>query len=1280
MLSFASLSVRPLYYALLADHVLTLDYQSLRPIVKSIILCLLPGLEDETSEDFEQGIELLDKLRAITTQVDQTDEQDGGTDGYFWQCFFLAVITSPPRRQGALSYMFRWLPSLGPYIPSTNGGHNDGVDESVTVAKYLSPAAEAILRPEPGLLIRCFVVGLKDDQMLVQRGFLDLLATRLPLHSPALQVTAEGRDLEQLVAAAVSVVLRRDMSLNRRLWTWLLGPDAVSSGTAGADQPKSPISPSSEDTSEKAGSYFRQFGHVPMKQCILAMFDHASSSPSERARPYRICLSLMDRWEIGSILVPDILMPSLRSVFDHAEHDRKRPADEVIRSASLFFDGVESELIWSNLIMYLLTTLQLEAEDAHLAKQQLRFLDFVINRFNLREEDMLTVHIPNAILLSLDGLHKTINRMGDEYHDFFTGFLQLIDVLVSLVPDHAFYDRNLPRHAATATPPQLLDADSKGDMIYDQLKRHYSSHQETSSGHSPQIMASQRGLLILRSLVDIYNTTSARPELTSGLPLLANMLYAMIPKVHEVDPSLAAKLVSTSSRTLKRLVEPESSPVQAFTMVSSTIGLLAAFKKADPASSLQVDSENETLQPMFLDFLWHRLSPTDPKYHVEAVRLIWQLEHLAASEQRLAAQLSTFLFERLDTTADSAEECSRFATLWEHSVTSQPSRSERRPNTLTRRTSSFSAAHDFNARNAEQILLRPLLLLLDKLQDETSETAIFLHSWIQRLPSLDKIFSILFTLIEAECQSYEDASIRHGAQSRRQRYAGQAARDLARTHKHMLNILKHASSHTWSVLTSIQPKNPMGQAPPPNGTHFLALSCIKALKMRTDSPALHLEQLALETLQILLESPSATILKALEIEDALIDQLTQKLDRYSGSIQTEYLRAITKALRVRTYEPPSDADSPPSSSHGSMSVLASMGPPSRLLSCISKGLSSPHCRLFLDHWVEFLSTILPLYADAIFTAMIPLVECFCKQISLAFQHLINSSSASPYHRDEIPVTALPALLHGLEMVLANAHLRLASTVSTKPAMRPPDQNQNFFGNMVSGVFTADGPPSRTSGVNNRLTVILCMQDAVRTCFEIWVWATLGMDLGKHDPTSVATTNFNSVKLRNRTKKILENLFVAESLECLEALMLLWLKGNGGSYNFGGPSSTFSLLHTLTATQPRNIVPVMLNALYSRTNIEALDKSRRSTLTCDLSGPDVAVFMHDYLGTVEDDAMDEIWEDFTTFFRDVLSNPMPHRKILPIALELAVLLAQKIDNTNYGELRKMQRDLAVSSST
>ena len=81
-----------------------------------------------------------------------------------------------------------------------------------------------MLGHDVGLMIRAFAAAVEDDNVLVRRNALDLILQVLRLDGVAIK-KASHEDRVIIMRAAASVVMRRDLSLNRRLYTWLLGPD-----------------------------------------------------------------------------------------------------------------------------------------------------------------------------------------------------------------------------------------------------------------------------------------------------------------------------------------------------------------------------------------------------------------------------------------------------------------------------------------------------------------------------------------------------------------------------------------------------------------------------------------------------------------------------------------------------------------------------------------------------------------------------------------------------------------------------------------------------------------------------------------------------------------------------------------------------------------------------------------------------------------------------------------------------------------------------------------------
>ncbi|MGI4849082.1 MAG: hypothetical protein ACRYGK_13225, partial [Janthinobacterium lividum] len=71
-------------------------------------MSLLPALEEETGEDFDRAIAILENVQDKYIRQHEDDPHSG----FFWQTLFLCVVTSPSRRQGALNYLTRRLPPL----------------------------------------------------------------------------------------------------------------------------------------------------------------------------------------------------------------------------------------------------------------------------------------------------------------------------------------------------------------------------------------------------------------------------------------------------------------------------------------------------------------------------------------------------------------------------------------------------------------------------------------------------------------------------------------------------------------------------------------------------------------------------------------------------------------------------------------------------------------------------------------------------------------------------------------------------------------------------------------------------------------------------------------------------------------------------------------------------------------------------------------------------------------------------------------------------------------
>ena len=723
-LSFASLSVRGPFLDLLEEHFVEVDPQFLRPAMKSIILALLPGLEEETSDDFDRTLKVVERFkRAIRPPSSKEITPIHATgDDFFWQCFFLASTTSQERRTGALAYLVRNLPKLGTQIGHEHQGVKDAAQGNADASDKL---IQLVTFPEPGLLIRCFAAGLGDEQLLIQRGFLDLLVTHLPLHSRVLRKQVKTGDLEFLLRAAVAVVTRRDMSLNRRLWGWLIGPEPASPDYEGM-----PGSPGSDHHIVRKTGYFEQFGLEPLTQAILTLIDASpQSSPAERARPYRICLSLMDKWEIGGLVVPEVFLPVVDSVRRFkSKASSKADFAEVLRSASVFFDGVESGLIYGVLLGLVDQALGPGNLTGEERADKLALVEFVLAHFNVREEEMLTVHAPLTALGILCILEDSRERQKLSPLPTETALI-IASKFMDLVPDRAF-PAPAKEDAPAATPATAATSKHLGKM-----KEFYTHNQGNLDAADPPFTSREVGELLIRKASRLVCESLLETQPDLDLSIRSRILIQVLNR---------AKKYPMDSPTLLEVVHSHLSRPHrlGFNSFSALVALANSLRSAGRIGPKELSD----LVPHLVEHAWSFLASGEPKYHVETVRCLWRLQTaLTRSNRDIEAAISALMIKD-DVTGSyairPADPGRRFSVLWAHTLQDQGHGLDRRT-TKTPHHDARSATRLAGADNFDVMLTRPLFLVLDALQDDRTQLFMTVRSWLGAMVGVDRMFEVL---------------------------------------------------------------------------------------------------------------------------------------------------------------------------------------------------------------------------------------------------------------------------------------------------------------------------------------------------------------------------------------------------------------------------------------------------------------------------------------------------------------------------------------------------------
>ncbi|XP_019393220.1 PREDICTED: protein dopey-1 isoform X1 [Crocodylus porosus] len=323
LLANAAMSVKPTLLSLYEIYYLPLG-KTLKPGLQGLLTGILPGLE-EGSEYYERTNTLLEKVAAA---VDQSA---------FYSALWGSLLTSPAVRLPGITYVLCHL------------------NRKLSMEDQLY-----IIGSDIELMVEAVSTSVQDSSVLVQRSTLDLILFCFPFHMSQ----ATRPDMIRILSAALHVVLRRDMSLNRRLYAWLLGFDNNGAIIG-------PRSTRHSNPEEHATYYFNTFSKEMLVQAmvgILQVNGHGEESTlMQDLKPFRILISLLDKPELGPAILEDVLIEVFRTLYtqckaeldlqvepsfnkDHTQLSSKlrenKKTAELIKTANLLFNSFEPYYMW----------------------------------------------------------------------------------------------------------------------------------------------------------------------------------------------------------------------------------------------------------------------------------------------------------------------------------------------------------------------------------------------------------------------------------------------------------------------------------------------------------------------------------------------------------------------------------------------------------------------------------------------------------------------------------------------------------------------------------------------------------------------------------------------------------------------------------------------------------------------------------------------------------------------------------------------------------------------
>mgnify|MGYP001245568543 FL=1 len=303
LLGHAAMNVRPNLLTVYETHFVPLG-ERLRPALNGLLAGVLLGLE-EGSDHYERTNRLLESVcEAVQPLVFYAS---------LWEC----IAVNPAIRLAAISFVLKHI------------------DRKVPIMDQIQ-----LFGSDPLVIVKAVCAALLDSSVLVQRCALDLLTLALPMHIEVIKFSHE--DLVDVMAAATAVLLRRDMSLNRRLYNWLCG--TYESSSKGHKRSDSEVSLAESDSSIYFGHYSKALLIEAIKSLLQRSLDNLEQPD---LKSYRLIMTLLDKPEVGGVILDHIMIDVLRSLYHSNQRIIEGTAQqELVKSANLLFGTLESNYIW----------------------------------------------------------------------------------------------------------------------------------------------------------------------------------------------------------------------------------------------------------------------------------------------------------------------------------------------------------------------------------------------------------------------------------------------------------------------------------------------------------------------------------------------------------------------------------------------------------------------------------------------------------------------------------------------------------------------------------------------------------------------------------------------------------------------------------------------------------------------------------------------------------------------------------------------------------------------
>ncbi|CAE7181510.1 unnamed protein product [Rhizoctonia solani] len=1229
---YAATSVKPALLNLYDTHFLPLG-NSLRPATRALILALLPGLEEEAGEFFDKVLALLDRLSGMVGPA------------FFLQNVWLVLVTSPTARAPALNLLMRRLPKLGP-------------DDDLS----------SVVGNDVGLMIRAFAAALEDDNMLVRRGTLELLCSTLRMDGTIMK-KAQPPDRVILMRAASSVVLRRDLSLSRRLFAWLLG---------NSEQPASQV------------SYLKANGLDLLVSTLKD--DMYGLDDTGDTRPFKIFVSLLDRWEIGGPLTELLVVDAFGALKNALE--RSPDNLDILTAASTLYEAIEPQILWQQLY----TTARAEILDGSSNLKALEMISFILSTLKAHDPEVQSIHLP-VVVTALTELCRVLvtHQTGATQFDAIQQALQMVSDAVSHIPSSALLEKlELPQAAPILEPPTSPLSPADPQVIspaleqqkfetpppppaYGAIGRADTFYGITNpEGH--ELLMSERALdsVPLCSLFEDASAMCKNPFAKAGSGLMSSLLIRL------KDKSDVSVAVIWDPQEWVEGVMREIQTGLSFVVVDSVIGLVIRLCRSSlvtPALTIEKRPQAEALVNLLLGYLRPEYTP----YHVRAVQLLWELQAIVTHHEFESVVAKTMSSQKLGQ-SDAYE---AFGVLW--------------------RLTDDSLIPGYRCKTA-------LLIVLDTLKSEDIHIRRVGETWMRcSLKSYIRVIEpVLFDLLDPSIKRSSATFTFNGRDTRGFTYERPMdQRKLIYILESLLSVIRYGGqgfgrvARTTPIQRTLYPglmaRAESAQVAHPNATFLdvlvdVLLRIIQSepkhqlvARMQTLNGYLH--TVALDTLQAIVSRGEVDLPTLETIEATIVSKLYMSVHTDRVDLQNKLLHVLHSTIFAVTSTPtltPGTAPGSPRLAPGKIALLpgssvdelaSSDGQPAKLpgsinpllIQTITDGITRTSHTPILQHWIDFVLMTIPHFQQPQAQVVLPLIDCICKQLRVALdsiQELIQARRTTRVdHMSHVTDAEVIVLLNALERLLLLATSRNSEPGTTEEDDTASERESSGLFGIVTTVFNSDSHSNTAAEKITPLSLTYrCLFDSISVLHSLWIASAWNPSSPSHAIDESISLTYGRARMRCR--KVFERIFRVQSTDVLEILVDCWEKAESSP---DMTLRTFEIVDILAASA-QTVIHMLCESISTRSTIPG-DRSRRGSVgNAILTDTIIFKFMQEYLIKLESPIVNQVWGRLMSLLKDITANISAHRSQVFPALRCLIAAAEKQAMTTALDDRRTKKDL------